>query len=925
MRLIRPSFTSPVCVAVIAAVSIFNAACVEAQESKPSIVASRSLTAPVKRVVTLDPLPNEEASVPSMVELNKTLQKTPENFRQFAAVGKGQVGDTQTLTLRFAAGAKLMTIKSTPDFKVEQGGSCVEGYSYPANGTCALLVRSTPQGPGRRLGKLEITNSAEVMPLYVGLGGYGYSPTISFTPSVITTVPGTYVSGAGTISGATNLAIDGGDSLYIADTGNNEIKTMNSSGTFASVTQSSLTAPVAVAVDSSGYVYFTESGQSNLLIAASTYILDSYGGGSTSECAVGSTCPLFNADVDFSSAGAFAVDPNGTIFINYYYGQALRLSNTASGLEYTPLLTPDNNNDNAAYEELPRSLAVDGSDTLYTYYASGGNEQCIITGESYYNAETGTYQPVVVAGTQTACGFSGDGGQARGAEVGKEVGQMTFDIAGNLYFTDTLNQRVRRIDNATGIITTIAGNGAIGYYGDGGPATAAALNTPLGLTVDSQGQVYILSNATTTGTAQVVRKVGVVGALNLGNMTVGSPSTAQTVTLANTGNSNLDFTHVGFSSGNTADFVIDPNTTSCNFTVALPSGRSCKIGFIFTPSATGNRAAVLSITDDTLAGINTIQLTGEGYTTATLTPTSFSFASTNVGSSSVVQVATLTNTGKALMTISGIGFSGTGATSYSDTTTCGTTLAVGASCTVSVTFKPAAVGSLPATLTVFDNAITTRQMVTVTGTGVGVAKPVLAPTSLAFTSTTVGATSAAKTITLSNTGTAALTVTSITMTGTNAADFSLTKTCGTSVAIGGSCTISVSFKPTAAGTRTGSVSVVSSAGTLTAAVTDVEADALREGQVGAVVDGVGGAAHVLLPGVGAGFAAAAGLFSPPKAPPISAPEVPMLTLAMPQSEPRGGEEELGLAQVDGEDGGGEALGTSLLRAMASSKSRYLRT
>ncbi|MBB5058035.1 hypothetical protein HDF16_002741 [Granulicella aggregans] len=96
---------------------------------------------------------------------------------------------------------------------------------------------------------------------------------------------------------------------------------------------------------------------------------------------------------------------------------------------------------------------------------------------------------------------------------------------------------------------------------------------------------------------------------------------------------------------------MDPNTTTCIFTTPLASGRSCKIGFIFTPSAGGNRSAVFSIIDDTIAGLNTIQLSGLGTTSATLTRASISFASTNVGASSTAQVATLNNTGKAVMMI----------------------------------------------------------------------------------------------------------------------------------------------------------------------------------------------------------------------------------------------------------------------------------
>lgn len=783
-----------------------------------SVPAVRTAAVAVNRVMSLDPLTVEETAARSLVESAKPVQKTPENFRQFEAVSKGQIGDTKTLTLRFTAGAKLLTIKSTPDFKVEQGGSCIEGSTFVANSTCTLLVRSTPQGAGSRLGKLEITNSTDATPLLVGLGGFGYAPTISFTPSLITTVPGTFVSNAGVFSGGTNLAIDGGDILYIADTGHNVVDAIDSTGTITNITKTfGATAPIGVAVDHSGDVYFDSATDPFLTIVTSPFSETNYSSSSSTSCAFGATCSPGDA-VYAPSLGALAIDTNGNIFMNSK-GEAFQIVNSSDTLsmQEIPLLTPDNYNN--SYLNLPLPLAVDSSDTLYGFYNYGSSAYCIMTGEQYYYAETDIYKPVPVAGTQTGCGFSGDGGQARGAKIGGQIGQMTFDIAGNLYFTDTLNQRVRQIDNATGIITTIAGNGAIGYGGDNTPATAATLSNPTGVTVDSQGQVYILSQTAASATSQVVRKVGVVGALNLGNLTVGTPSTAQTITLSNTGNSELDFTHVGFSSGNTTDFAIDPNTTSCNFTVALSYGRSCLIGFIFTPSAAGNRSAVLSITSDTLAGINTIQLSGAGYTTATLTPASLSYASTGVGSSTAAQVATLTNTGKAAMTISGIAFSGTGASSYSDTTTCGTTLAVATSCTISVTFKPTAVGSLPATLTVTDNAITGHQIVALTGTGSGVAKAVLSPTSLTFASTKVGATSATQTVTLSNPGTATLTLTSITMTGTNATDFPLTKTCGTSLAVGGSCSISVSFKPSATGTRTATVSVVTSIGTVTAGTT----------------------------------------------------------------------------------------------------------
>ncbi len=93
-----------------------------------------------------------------------------------------------------------------------------------------------------------------------------------------------------------------------------------------------------------------------------------------------------------------------------------------------------------------------------------------------------------IAGTGVL-GFSGDGGPALAAELDFPFGLM-FDAVGNLYFTDLLNNRVRKIDT-NGIITTIAGNGTAGYNGDGIPATAASLNNPRGIVFDSSGNLYI--------------------------------------------------------------------------------------------------------------------------------------------------------------------------------------------------------------------------------------------------------------------------------------------------------------------------------------------------------------------------------------------------------------------------------------------------
>src|SRR6202140_2138016 len=87
-------------------------------------------------------------------------------------------------------------------------------------------------------------------------------------------------------------------------------------------------------------------------------------------------------------------------------------------------------------------------------------------------------------------GFAGDGGPAKAALLNGPF-DIAFDAAGNLYFSDTFNHRIRRVDARSAVISTVAGNGNAGYAGDGSPATNASLNEPYGIVVDRAGNLYI--------------------------------------------------------------------------------------------------------------------------------------------------------------------------------------------------------------------------------------------------------------------------------------------------------------------------------------------------------------------------------------------------------------------------------------------------
>jgi hypothetical protein len=199
-----------------------------------------------------------------------------------------------------------------------------------------------------------------------------------------------------------------------------------------------------------------------------------------------------------------------------------------------------------------------------------------------------------------------------------------------------------------------------------------------------------------------------------------------------------------------------------------------------------------------------------GSPAVTLSPTSLAFGSQPVGKTSTAHDVNLRNTGERPLSITRLALTGTNASNFAQTNTCGSSVKVGANCTISVTFTPSARGSRTASLSITDNASGSPQTVSLSGTGAA-ALVSLSSTSLAFGKQPVGTPSTARTLTLSNTGNTTLGITSLALAGTNASDFAQTNKCGSSLAAGAKCTISVTFTPAASGSRTASLSITDNA------------------------------------------------------------------------------------------------------------------
>src|SRR6266850_2093795 len=181
-----------------------------------------------------------------------------------------------------------------------------------------------------------------------------------------------------------------------------------------------------------------------------------------------------------------ALDASGNLYVADYLNNRIRKVTAATGILTTvagngsPTFAGDGGAATGASLSGPAGVALDASGNLYI--------------ADYFNARirkvaaaTGIITTVAGNGTAT---FAGDGGAATSASLSYPYG-VALDASGNLYIPDSGNQRIRKITATTGIITTVAGNGINTFAGDGGAATSASLSSPTGVALDASGNLYI--------------------------------------------------------------------------------------------------------------------------------------------------------------------------------------------------------------------------------------------------------------------------------------------------------------------------------------------------------------------------------------------------------------------------------------------------
>ena len=298
------------------------------------------------------------------------------------------------------------------------------------------------------------------------------------------------------------------------------------------------------------------------------------------------------------------------------------------------------------------------------------------------------------------------------------------------------------------------------------------------------------------------------GFLQFPNVDIGS-SASLGVSFTNVGNLPLKIDSMSISGTDSADFTFNPTTCSTSQGATLAPSGICMENIKFTPPSPGPFSATLTVNYETPSSPLTIPLTGTGVgvPVATIVPSSLTFNNQVVGTTSAPQSFTITNSGTGPLVISVIELNPP--TGFLMSNNCPSTLAIGANCTVNVSFVALGVGTFGSVVIVTTNDGVAHG-VQLTGTAIGLPGAAIAPLSLTFGSQTVGTSSTAQQVLIASAGTGSLAIASIVLSDT--ADFQMTSNCSSDLAPNTNCSLGVSFAPVNVGSISATIVVTANDG-----------------------------------------------------------------------------------------------------------------
>ncbi len=631
------------------------------------------------------------------------------------------------------------------EFSVDTAG-CTYGSTPQFHATCPVTF--TPQHVGVRRDALNVmdTNGNIVGTQY--LYGIGQGPLSSVTPGTISTVP---LGSVGAVNPA-QFTFDPAGNLYFVEYPGGRIVKIDTAGAASTVSTAGLSGamPLNLAADWAGNLYTVDST------------------GRLMQIAPDGTATVISSSLNMGALiGQLAIANDGSFYIcDINNNRIIKVSSNGLSSSTVSLATT---------LSAPGALAFDAAGNLYI--SNGGNSTIVkVTSSGTSSVVTPSLSIQLPGGVWT-------------------------DAAGNLYVVDAGANKLFRLAS-NGTATLIAGTGTAGITGDGGLATNAQI-TPVLVATDADGNVYLSDS-----TNHVIRKITPPASLSFPSTMVGS-SNSLYPQITNIGNQPYTFPSTFTFTANPTPFSVTTGGSgdcSAFLSGTFAAGTSCSLTVQFTPTTAATFTDTLTLT----AGVQ-LSLSG----TAALPPTGIpsvgqsplTFGNVAIGSSGTAQTITILNSGTGTLNFTSAVLSGTNMAEFSTTNNCASTLAPNAQCTVSVTFQPTTAGPKAATLTITDADATAltplTQTVSLTGTGtLPSGQATLDNSSLTFPTRAPGTSGVPQTVTLTNTGNADLAINSVTLTGTDTSQFSITNGCGSSLTVNGNCAVQVVFSPTSEGQKT---------------------------------------------------------------------------------------------------------------------------
>ena len=391
------------------------------------------------------------------------------------------------------------------DFE-EDGSDCA--LVYAPGQSCVVQIRFNPAAPGLRHGAIVLLDS-DMKPLaQQPLAATASGPIATFIPGNIITVAGNastffFAGDGGQATKASlflplGITLDAANNMYIADTYNNRVRKVSSAtgiittvagvgssgsgGDGGSALLANLNNPSTIVLDGFGNLYIADTNNDAVrFVDASTGAISTVAGTIGTPGYSGDSGPGTSATL--RSPNGLMFDLSGNLYIADTGNNVIRVLNTTTGListfagTGTASYSGDGGQARGATLNAPFGLAL-GSGGTTIYVADQGNNVIRAIEDSGIIS--------TIAGTGKA-GFTGDGGIASKAQLNTPAG-ITQDVAGNLYTSDSGNNRIRKINPATNVITTIAGGTATD--GDNNPATLANLSGPFAMQLDGAGDLY---------------------------------------------------------------------------------------------------------------------------------------------------------------------------------------------------------------------------------------------------------------------------------------------------------------------------------------------------------------------------------------------------------------------------------------------------